>query len=107
MTDAFDTDDPHEVVAAAHKFRTAIATVGGQVEQIIAGFVVPRRPESEIDRQLVACTDKWIKSPCEAAVHANGRRVDATTQVTTQVSYTHADADHAGAAAVHRHTESV
>lgn len=107
MTDKFDTDDPHEVVAAAQKFRTAINTVGGQVQQIIAGFVAPRRPESEIDRQLVACTDKWIKSPCEAAAHANGRHVDATTAVTAQVTYTHGEADREGAAAVRRRTKFV
>ncbi|NKY30676.1 hypothetical protein [Nocardia gamkensis] len=106
MTDAFDTDDPHEVVAAAHKFRTAIATIGGQVGQISDGFVAPRRAESEIDRRLVAHT-QWIKSTFEHAVRANGRRVDATTQVTAQVSYTHADADRAGAAAVRRRTESI
>ncbi|MBF6467321.1 hypothetical protein IU427_19345 [Nocardia beijingensis] len=107
MTDKFDTDDPHEVVAAAQKFHTAITTVGGQVQQIIAGFVLPRRPESEIDRQLVACTEEWIKSPCESAVHANGRHVDATTVVTAQVSYTHGDADRAGAAVVRNRTEFV
>ncbi|MGW4328292.1 hypothetical protein ACWEKR_20590 [Nocardia sp. NPDC004573] len=106
MTDKFDTDDPHEVVAAAHKFRTAIATVGGQVGQISSGFVAPRRPESEIDRQLVTHT-RWIKATFERAVRANGRRVDATTEVTAQVSYAHADADRAGAAAVRRGAESV
>ncbi|MET9025368.1 hypothetical protein ABZW96_07055 [Nocardia sp. NPDC004168] len=106
MTDKFDTDDPHEVVAAAQKFHTAITTVGGQVQQISSGFVAPRRPESEIDRRLVAHT-QWIKTTFERAVRANGRRVDATTAVTAQVSYTHGDADRAGAAAVRSRTEFV
>ncbi|MFF7942305.1 hypothetical protein ACFZC5_21550 [Nocardia gamkensis] len=107
MTDAFDTDEPHEVVDAAQKFRTAITTVGGRVEQIVVGFVPYRRPESELDRQLVACTEKWISSPCLSAVHANGRRADVTTELITQVSYTLGDADHAGAATVRRRDESV
>jgi hypothetical protein len=107
MAEELDIDAPHEVVAAAHKFRTAITTVGDRVEQIIAGFIPSRRPESELDRQLVACTEKWIKSPCESAVHANGRRADATTELITQVSYTLDDADHAGAATVRRRGESV
>ncbi|WP_063025010.1 hypothetical protein [Nocardia niwae] len=106
MTDKFDTDEPHEVVAAARKFRTAITTVGGQVQQISGDFVAPRRPESEIDRRLVAHT-QWIKTTFERAVRANGRRVDATTAVTAQVSYTHGDADRAGAAAVRSRTEYV
>ncbi|MBF6189785.1 MULTISPECIES: hypothetical protein [Nocardia] len=106
MTDKFDTDDPHEVVAVAQKFRTAINTVGSQVGQISGDFVVPRRPESEIDRRLTAHT-QWMKTTFERAVRANGRRVDATTEVTTQVTYTHGDADRAGAAAVRRRAESV
>ncbi|WP_174187152.1 hypothetical protein [Nocardia barduliensis] len=106
MTDKFDTDDPHEVVAAAHKFRTAITTIGGQVETISGGFVAPRRPESEIDRRLVTHV-QWMKTTFERAVRSNGRRVDATTQFTTQASYTHGEADRAGAAAVRRRTESI
>ncbi|WP_157111796.1 hypothetical protein [Nocardia beijingensis] len=105
MTDKFDTDEPHEVAAAARKFRTAITTVGSQVGQITGDFVVPRRPESEIDRRLTAHT-QWIKTAFERAVRANGRRVDATTEVTTQVTYTHGEADRAGAAAVRRRAES-
>jgi hypothetical protein len=102
MTDKLDIDAPHEVVAAAHKFRTAITTVGGQIEQITGDFVPHRRPESELDRQLVACTKKWIQAPFERAVRANGRRADATTERITQVAYTLGDADHAGAAEARR-----
>ncbi|MGK8503845.1 hypothetical protein [Nocardia asiatica] len=107
MTDKFDTDEPHEVVAAARKFRTAMTTVGSQVERVTAGFVPPRPPESDLDRQLVACMKKWIKPPFDRAVGANGRRVDATTEFITQVSHTHGDADREGAAVVHRRTESI
>ncbi|MBF6164667.1 hypothetical protein IU486_07750 [Streptomyces gardneri] len=106
MTDKFDTDDPDEVVAAARKFRTAITTVGGQVATISDGFVAPRRPESEIDRQLVALTHR-MRAMFKRAERANGRRVDAATQVTAQVSYTHGDADRAGAAEVRRRTRSI
>lgn len=106
MTDKFDTDDPHEVVAAAYKFRTAISTVGGQVERISDDFVAPRRPESEIDRRLVAQT-QWMKTTFERAIRANGRRVDATTQFTTQATYAHDDADRAGAAEVRRRSRSI
>ncbi|MGQ4619696.1 hypothetical protein [Nocardia sp. R7R-8] len=106
MTDKFDTDEPHEVVAAAQRFRTAITTVGGRVQQISGGFVAPRRPESEIDRRLVAQT-QWIEAAFERAIRANGRRADATTAVTSQVASTLGDADHAGAAAVRRRTEFV
>ncbi|MEW1737149.1 hypothetical protein AB0346_14465 [Nocardia beijingensis] len=107
MTDKLDTDDPDEVAAAARRFQTAITTVGRRVQQISDSFVACGRPESELDRQLVACTDTWIRSPLDRAVGANSRRVDATTELTTQVTYTHGDADRAGAAAVRRRTEFI
>jgi hypothetical protein len=105
MTDKFDTDDPHEVVASIARWGTSVTASGGQTKGIIDNFEAPRRPESELDRQLVAKT-RWMKTTFERAVRRNGRRVDATTQFTTQASYTHGDADRAGAAAVRRRTGS-
>ncbi|MGK8520058.1 hypothetical protein ACRS6B_00115 [Nocardia asteroides] len=101
MTDKLDTDAPHEVVASAYKWGTAMITAGGQARGVVDGFVAPRRPESDLDRRLVAKT-QWIKDTFEDAVRASGRRVEMTTQHTAQTSTAHGDADGAGGAAVRR-----
>ncbi|MCC3326383.1 hypothetical protein [Nocardia abscessus] len=106
MTDKLDTDEPHEVIATVYKWGTSMTTAGGQTKQVIDNFVAPRRPESEIDRRLVAHT-QWMKTTFERAVRANGRRVDATTRFTRETTYAHDDADRGGAAAVRRSTESI
>ncbi|MGW4091306.1 hypothetical protein [Nocardia sp. NPDC004750] len=99
MTDRLDTDPPHEVIATAYKWGTAMTTTGGRTKGTVDGFVAPRRPESELDRQLVAKTE-WIRTTFERAVRAHGRRAEATTQFAARTSHAHGDHDREGAAAV-------
>ncbi|MEV6325747.1 hypothetical protein AB0M45_31960 [Nocardia sp. NPDC051787] len=105
MPDQLDLDEHHEVVAAAQKFRTAIVTVGGQVEQIARGFVVPRSPQSKLEIPLAGYTDE-IREALLSLVGTNRRGADVIPEHTTQVSVALHHADQEGASTVGRHSAS-
>lgn len=106
MADPLDIDEHHEVVAAAHKFRTAIVTVGGQVEQIARGFVLPRSPKSKLEIPLAGYTDE-MREALLSLVVTNRRGAEVIPEHTTQVSATLHHTDQGGASTVRRHTESI
>ncbi|WP_040785513.1 hypothetical protein [Nocardia pneumoniae] len=105
MAEPLDIDEHHEVVAAANKFRTAIVTVGGQVEQIARGFVVPRSPQSKLEIPLARCTDE-MREALLSLVATNRRGADAIPEHTAQVSATLHHTDQGGASTVRGRTES-
>ncbi|WP_327113571.1 hypothetical protein OHB12_31930 [Nocardia sp. NBC_01730] len=101
MTDPLDMDEPHEVVASSDKHTIAMTNVGGHVERITRDFVVPKPPQSKVERPLAVFTD-WMKTAIEGKVKANGRDADATTHHTRAVSNALAHQDRAGGSHIHR-----
>ncbi|MGO4617642.1 hypothetical protein AB4305_27475 [Nocardia sp. 2YAB30] len=101
MADPLDMDEPHEVIASSDKHTTALTKVGGQVERVTRDFVVPKPPQSKVERPLAAFTD-WMKTTIEGKVKANGRDAAATTQHTRVVSNAYTHQDHAGGAHIRR-----
>ncbi|KAA8881904.1 hypothetical protein F3087_40270 [Nocardia colli] len=72
-----DIDEPSEVVAAAGKFSGAIAAADQRVAAIVAQLVVPARPRSPLDAELVRRLD-WIKDVLGNALADSANRADAT-----------------------------